>query len=80
MGAWWWWKSDWRNRVASWIAWRLPRRVVGWCAVRVAAHATTGEYSDTIVPDLTALDAIQRWEEAAYQPGGILYNELTEAS
>jgi hypothetical protein len=44
------------------IAWLLPAGVVYWCAIRVVAHATTGIYGGTVVPDLTAMDALKRWE------------------
>lgn len=49
------------ERVWIWIAWRLPRSLVKWCAVRLGAHATQGRYSDQIVPDLTFVDALKRW-------------------
>lgn len=42
-------------------AWLLPRSVAYWCAIRVISHATTGEHSGQIVPDLTAMDALKRW-------------------
>jgi hypothetical protein len=44
------------------IAWRLPKRLVMWCAYRVGAHATQGKYGNTVVPELTFMDAMQRWE------------------
>ncbi len=44
------------------IAWMLPKELVKWCAVRLFAHATVGEYKNTIVPELTAMDALKRWE------------------
>jgi len=44
------------------LVWRLPVAVVYWCAIRVMANATTGEYSNQIVPDLTAMEALERWE------------------
>jgi hypothetical protein len=43
------------------VAWMLPRKLAYWCAVRVMSHATVGEYSRQIVPELTALEALQRW-------------------
>jgi hypothetical protein len=49
------------ERIWIWIAWRLPRSLVKWCAVRLGAHATQGRYSDQIVPDLTFVDALKRW-------------------
>jgi hypothetical protein len=42
-------------------AWMLPKRLAYWCAIRVIAHATQGEYGHQIVPDLTAMDALKRW-------------------
>lgn len=45
-----------------WLAWRLPRRLAMWAAIRVSAHATTGPYSNQIVPELTVSDALKRWE------------------
>lgn len=49
------------ERIWTWIAWRLPRPLVKWCAIRLMAHATTGPYSHQIVPELRAMDALQRW-------------------
>ena len=49
------------DRLAIWLAWKLPRQVVRWAVVRVAAHATTGIYSETIASDLTVLQALERW-------------------
>jgi len=49
------------ERLATWIAYRLPKRIAYWCAVRVMAHATAGEHSDQVVPELLAMDALRRW-------------------
>ncbi len=54
-----------RQRALIWLVWRLPREVVKWSAVRVIAHATTGEHRNQVVPDLTAMDALDRWEGKA---------------
>jgi hypothetical protein len=43
------------------IAWSMPKKLVMWCAVRLMAHATVGQYSKQIVPELTAIDALKRW-------------------
>jgi hypothetical protein len=50
------------ERALMWLVWRLPRKVVMWSTVRVIANATTGEYQNQIVPDLTALEALKRWD------------------
>ena len=50
-----------RERIAIRLAWLLPKRLVYWCAIRVGAHATTGEHGSTVVPELTFMDALKRW-------------------
>lgn len=57
----------WRLREARegawrWIAWRLPRRLVYWAAIRVMVHATTGRWSNQIVPDIEPAEILTRWE------------------
>lgn len=54
----------WRKRGERWlraIVWRLPRSVAMWSTIRVISHATTGRYADQVVPDLTAMEALERW-------------------
>jgi hypothetical protein len=46
-----------------WFVWLLPRRMIMWCAIRLIAYATSGKYGDTIVPELSAMDALKRWDE-----------------
>ena len=41
----------------------IPRRLKYFIAIDVITYATTGKYKDTIVPELTAMDAIQRYGE-----------------
>lgn len=50
------------HRVFLWFIWRLPKSIAYWSAIRVGAHATTGEYGNTIVPELAYMDALKRWE------------------
>lgn len=47
----------------QWLAWRLPRELVLWAAVRLIAHATQGQWSNTIMGDLKAVDAVNRWSK-----------------
>lgn len=51
-----------KKRIAMWLARHLPKRVVMWCALRLIAYATQGEYGYTNVSSLTAMDALKRWE------------------
>ena len=55
-----------RNLIESlnrWIAWRLPKSLVYWCAIRLLAHATTGKNSRS--PNgLNFMDALTAWERS----------------
>jgi hypothetical protein len=54
-----------RKRCERWlrvVVWRLPRSVAMWSAVRVISHATTGPYANQVVPELTAMEALRRWD------------------
>lgn len=51
------------DKIMMKLAWLLPRKLAYWSAIRVGAHATTEQYSTTIVPELTFADALQRWEK-----------------
>lgn len=53
--------ETWSDRFYRWLAWKLPRCLVKWAFYRVVANATQGEHSGQVVPDLTAMDAGQRW-------------------
>ena len=53
------------DRLLRAVVWRLPHRLVMWSCVRVVAHATTGQYGNTVVPELTAMDALKRWDRTA---------------
>jgi hypothetical protein len=44
------------------IAWKLPRSIAYWCAIRVGVHATAGQYGDQVMPDLLFTDALKRWD------------------
>ena len=50
------------EKLQQWLAFKLPKQLVYWSAIRVLAHATCGAYSATVVPELTAMEALRRWE------------------
>jgi hypothetical protein len=58
------------ERLCIAIVWRLPRRLVMWCAIRVIAHATQGQFSTQVVPELGAMEALQRWDVPHTPPPG----------
>ena len=63
----WWrvtyWFSRKISRLGLWFVWRLPRKLAYWCAIRVISNATVGQYSNQIVSDLLAMDALKRWDD-----------------
>jgi hypothetical protein len=57
-----------RDRCFMWIAWRLPRRLVYWCVVRVATHEPTNMTLEEFaaweqVPARSIMDALQLWSK-----------------
>lgn len=44
------------------LAWMVPRKLAYWCAIRVISNATVGEYENQVVPELSAIDALKRWD------------------
>ena len=51
------------DKLARWIAWRLPRAIVKWCGFRIGAHATQRQWSAQVVPELIFMDAMERWDD-----------------
>jgi hypothetical protein len=59
-----WHKGDKNHKFWQWVAFRLPRKLVLHATLRLIANACTGEYANTIVPKLTAMDACERWKKS----------------
>jgi len=55
------------DTLMQWLSYHLPRKFIYFAAIRLIANATTGRYSSQIVPELTAMDAIKRWEKSNEQ-------------
>lgn len=56
-------KHQFRAKFWQWLAFKLPPTLVYHAAIRLVSWATVGEYGDTIVPELEAMEAIGRWEK-----------------
>jgi len=50
-----------KDKFYLWLSYRLPKELIEWCAIRLMVNATTGKYSDQVVPELTAIEALNRW-------------------
>lgn len=44
-----------------WLVKKLPKKLLYFSFMQVTVEATTGKYSDTIVPEITAMDVIKRY-------------------
>ena len=45
------------------LAWKLPKRINYWAAVRVFAHATSGRYAGEEVTKINVVEAMKRWSD-----------------
>lgn len=52
-----------REKLAFKIAWLMPHWLVYFCGIRMACNGTQGKYDHQIVPELTMMDAIKRWDD-----------------
>ena len=51
------------DKIYLWLAYKLPKRLVYWCVIRLGSWATVGKYSNQIVPELYFMDALERWDK-----------------
>lgn len=51
-----------REKFLLWLTRRIPRKFLYWIAIRIGAIVTSGKYGDTIVPELTFMEALKRIE------------------
>ncbi len=47
----------------AYVAKLLPKKLVYHCILIAIVKATSGKYSQQVVPDLTVMDTMQRWTE-----------------
>ena len=61
-----------REKLTIWLAWKLPRTLVYWCAIRLMAHATQGKHSGQPVPELTGIEALRRWQNTKHSDNRVI--------
>ena len=49
------------EKLWQWLSLRMPKKLVYFCTLRLGVHATIGKYGKTIVPELTVMEALDRW-------------------
>ncbi len=55
-------KNTMKEKFYCWLAWRLPRELVKWCAVRVFAEGTF-VHRELTASELTAMQALEAWND-----------------
>lgn len=50
------------DKFRMWLAWRMPRRLVMWAAIRLMSHATTGKYGREEPDSVSIMTALKRWD------------------
>jgi hypothetical protein len=53
--------SDMNDKIKMKIAWVLPKWLVYWAGIRMAAHATQGEWGHEYPDDVSVMDMLKRW-------------------
>lgn len=53
----------WTEKLIMAIVWRLPHDVIKWAAIRLMAHATSGQWGNQEVHSVNIMDALKRWDE-----------------
>lgn len=51
------------DKILVWLAWRLPRKIVYFAAIRLMSSATVGKYADSALSKLLAEDALRQWND-----------------
>lgn len=54
-----------RVRMWLWAGRKLPAKLKYWVMIDVIAKMTTGEYGDTVVPEVTAVEILSRYGKAS---------------
>jgi len=57
-----------REKLVTTLVWSLPRWLIYWATIRLAAHATTGVYRRTDPNTLSVMEALKRWENPTTRP------------
>lgn len=47
----------------AWLVKWLPKWVIYYAVIRAGVHATTGKWANTITPEVTIIEVMERWAE-----------------
>lgn len=60
------------ERIRLNLVFRLPRWLVAWCMIRAISEATSGRWADEVVPDVRAMDVLDRWVKWNAERGEVM--------
>ena len=49
------------NTIYTWIAYRLPERLIYFATIRLMAYGTSGGYGHTNISNVRAMTVLKRW-------------------
>ena len=52
---------NYKEKFYHWFVKKLPKKLIYFSAIHLGAKITTGKYSKTIVPELTFMNALERF-------------------
>ncbi len=58
-----------KDKIARWVVWRLPKRLVFWCYIRLHAKATCTQYSHLTPDEVTWDMALKAWDSGEAKDG-----------
>ena len=47
----------------SWLAWKLPKKLIYYATIRLGVNGTTGKYSNTNTASVRFMTILKRWGE-----------------
>ena len=53
------------DKIYCWLAWKLPKNLVKWCAVRLMTNASVGKHSSMVMSEITCIQALQAWTDTS---------------
>jgi hypothetical protein len=54
------------DKIAQWLAWHMPKRLVMWAMIRAIAYSTQGPWSKESMAAVYAIDVVGRWRRQTY--------------
>ncbi len=57
------WVRFWGTSIYLLVTWWLPDKLIYWCGIRLASHASTETWPEKVPNDIGMVDMLQAWVE-----------------